>query len=186
MFQRWHDLLFAHWEVSAQELRAKVPLELELDTRGGSAWLGITPFRMSNVRPRLIPPLPWVSAFPELNVRTYVTLGGKPGVYFFSLDAGNPLAVAAARALFHLPYHQATMRITRELAAIHYSSRRMRSAERVQLVASYRAEGKPFHAAAGSLEHWLTERYCLYSLDRNRRVYRVEIHHAPWLLQTAN
>src|SRR5918992_1918264 len=185
MFQRWHELLFAHWEVPAQQLRVKVPPELELDTRDGSAWLGITPFRMSNVRPRLGPPLPWVSAFPELNVRTYVKVEGKPGVYFFSLDAGNPLAVAAARALFHLPYHQASMRVTRDLAAVHYSSRRTRSAERVQLVASYRAKGKPVRAAAGSLEHWLTERYCLYSLDRDRRVYRVEIHHAPWMLETA-
>jgi len=103
MTQTWHDLLFAHWPVDKERLRAKLPPGIALDLFDGQAWLGVVPFRMSNVAPRGLPALPWVSAFPELNVRTYVTRDGKPGVYFFSLDAANPLAVQTARTLFHLP-----------------------------------------------------------------------------------
>ena len=107
---QWHDLLFMHWPVSPAVLRPAIPPMLELETFDGAAWLGVTPFRMKGTRPPLVPPLPWFSAFPELNVRTYVTAEGKPGVWFFSLDAGNPLAVRGARALFHLPYYGAVMR----------------------------------------------------------------------------
>ena len=99
MTQTWHDLLFAHWPVDAAALRALVPASVELDLFDGTAWLGIVPFYMTNVAPRLVPALPWVSAFPGLNVRTYVIVGNKPGVFFFSLDAGNPLTVGAARGL---------------------------------------------------------------------------------------
>ena len=111
MTQSWHDLMFAHWPVDAETLRALVPAIFELDRFDGATWLGIVPFHMTNVTPRLVPALPWVSAFPELNVRTYVTVDGKPGVFFFSLDAGNPLAVGAARALLNLPYFSATMTV---------------------------------------------------------------------------
>ncbi len=104
MTQSWHDLLFAHWPVAADLLRARVPPGLELDLFERQAWLGVIPFHMTNVAPRGVPALPFVSAFPEINVRTYVRVGDKPGVYFFSLDAGNPLAVSVARGMFHLPY----------------------------------------------------------------------------------
>ena len=107
MHQTWHDLLFMHWRVPAESLRQHLPTALSLDTFDDSAWIGIVPFRMSDVRPRFLPALPWLSAFPELNVRTYVTLDGRPGVWFFSLDAGNPLAVWIARAWFKLPYFTA-------------------------------------------------------------------------------
>ena len=111
MTQTWHDLLFAHWRIDAEMLRARVPRALELDLYADDAWVGIVPFHMTNVAPRAVPSIPWVSAFPELNVRTYVRVDDKPGVYFFSLDAGNPLAVGAARALFHLPYYTADMTV---------------------------------------------------------------------------
>src|SRR5688500_17865980 len=107
MTQSWHDLLFAHWPVKAEALRELVPPGLELDLFDRQAWLGIIPFHMTNVAPRGVPALPWVSAFPELNVRTYVRVGDRPGIFFFSLDAGNPLAVTMARTLFKLPYFQA-------------------------------------------------------------------------------
>src|SRR6266704_6531932 len=103
MAQRWHDLLFAHWPVPAGELQHLIPTPLTIDTFDGQAWLAVVPFRMSGVRLRGTPAVPWLSAFPELNVRTYVKCEGRPGVWFFSLDAGNPLAVAIARAWFHLP-----------------------------------------------------------------------------------
>ena len=101
---QWHDLLFMHWPMAPAALRPLVPPPLELDTRDGTAWIGVVPFRMQGVHPHLMPNLPWISAFAELNVRTYVTIGGKPGVWFFSLDAANPLAVRAARLGFRLPY----------------------------------------------------------------------------------
>src|SRR5688500_5474109 len=116
VFMRWHELLFMHWPVPAAALRPLIPAGLELDTFDGSAWLGVVPFRMSGIRRRLLPPVPGTAAFPELNVRTYVTAGAKPGVWFFSLDAANRLAVRVARWTFHLPYYDATMSCTRDRA----------------------------------------------------------------------
>src|SRR5262245_64711331 len=118
MTQTWNDLLFAHWRVDTAQLASMVPAPLELDTFEGEAWIGIVPFHMTNVSPRGVPALPYVSAFPELNVRTYVRVGDKPGVYFFSLDAGNALAVGAARALFGLPYHTAAIDVRETDGAI--------------------------------------------------------------------
>jgi len=113
MTQQWNDLLFMHWPVPAAKMRTLVPAALELDLLDESAWVSVTPFHLDNLRPRWLPPMPWVSSFPEVNVRTYVTHGGKAGVYFFSLDAGNRLAVAGARATYHLPYYRALMTVTR-------------------------------------------------------------------------
>jgi uncharacterized protein len=153
MAQVWHDLLFAHWPLPVEELRGRVPPELELDTFEGSAWVGIVPFRMSGIRPRQLPALPWLSAFPELNVRTYVTVGGLSGVYFFSLDAGNPLAVALARAIFRLPYFRARMKLTRVEGGVRYASRRTHSGTpTAELRSWYRPTGPAFIATAGSLE----------------------------------
>lgn len=184
MTQTWHDLLFAHWPVDPPALAGKIPEGLELERFDDQAWVGIVPFRMSNVAPRGVPALPWVSAFPELNVRTYVRVGDKPGVYFFSLDAANPVAVAVARALFSLPYHAASMRVDDRDGAIHYRSRR-RGRTPAALAAVYRPTGPVFTPREGSLEHFLTERYCLYTADRRSRLRRLEIHHPPWPLQPA-
>lgn len=187
MAQRWNDLLFAHWPVRTEVVRALVPASLTLDLHEDTAWLSITPFTLSHLRPRGAPALPVLSTFPELNVRTYVTLGGRPGVYFFSLDAGNALAVAAARALYHLPYSHASMSVHRRRdGLIYYHSRRDDHAAReADFDARYRPAGDVFHATPGTLDHWLTERYCLYAIDSARRVHRAEIHHRPWPLQPA-
>lgn len=185
MAQRWHELLFAHWPLAAEALRPLVPAALKLDTFEGQAWVGVVPFRMSGVRPRLMPPLPWLSAFPEMNVRTYVTLGGKPGVYFFSLDAGNPVAVAVARRAFHLPYFRAAMRCERNGGRITYASRTAHPGGPAVLEATYRPVGPVFYAERGTLVHWLTERYCLYTTTRAGAVLRGEIHHPQWRLQPA-
>jgi uncharacterized protein YqjF (DUF2071 family) len=184
MTQTWHDLLFAHWRFDPERLRSLVPRQLELDLFDGVAWVGIVPFRMTNVGPRGLPRLPWISAFPELNVRTYVRIDDRPGVYFFSLDAGNSLAVRTARALLNLPYHLASMRVADRDGAIEYDSRRGGGGE-AELSARYRPTGAPFTASPGSLEYFLTERYCLYHLDRGGAPYRLEIHHGPWELQPA-
>jgi len=185
MTQSWHDLLFAHWPVATDLLRSKIPPGIELDLFERQAWLGIIPFHMTNVAPRGVPALPFVSAFPELNVRTYVRVGDTPGVFFFSLDAGNPLAVKVARTMFHLPYFSATMEARNEGGEVQYKSQRNADPP-AEFVARYRLTG-PVHAAMpGSLEYFLTERYCLYTLDRDFRLYRLEIHHLPWPLQDAS
>jgi len=183
----WQDLLFAHWRVPPEVLSRWIPDPLRLDTFEGEAWLGVVPFRMCGVRPRFAPPLPPVSAFPELNLRTYVTHGGHPGVWFFSLDAASRVAVRMARATFHLPYFDARM-TCRPLAGdgIEYTSQRThRGVVGARLEASYRPRGPVFRSEPGSLEHWLTERYCLYSVDGRGRVFRGDVAHEPWPLQRA-
>jgi uncharacterized protein YqjF (DUF2071 family) len=186
MQQVWHDLLFAHWEVPAERLRALLPERLPLDTYDGRGWVGIVPFHMSHVRPRRAPAVPWLSAFPELNVRTYVTLDGKPGVYFFSLDAANPAAVWAARRFYHLPYFTASMRVTPDGDAICYrSARRHRGAPPAALRVTYRPAGPVQDYPPDALDRWLTDRYCLYTTDERGRVIRQEIDHPRWPLQPA-
>jgi len=186
MAQSWHDLLFAHWPVALAVLRPLIPLQLQIDISDGQAWLAVVPFRMTGVRLRGTPAVPWLSAFPELNVRTYVTDGKKPGVWFFSLDAGNPLAVAIARAWFHLPYFRARMLCREQDGWIHYESERThRGAPTGLLKGRYRPVGEPFAPQRGTLEHFLTERYCLYTADRRGRIIRGEIHHSHWPLQVA-
>ena len=187
MTQTWYNLLFAHWPIPIEELRRRIPSSLEIDTFEGQAWISIVPFGMSRVYPRWTFPVPWLSTFLELNVRTYVRVGDKPGVYFFSLDAANPLAVAIARQWYRLPYFNArmTMRETGE-KWIEYTSRRAhRNAPPAEFRARYRPTGGVYQSERGALEHWLTERYCLYALGPQGEVYRGEIHHAPWPLQSA-
>ena len=185
MTQTWHDLLFAHWPVSVESLARVVPPPFELDLFEGRAWIGVVPFVMTNVAPRGVPALPGLSSFPELNVRTYVRVGGRAGVYFFSLDAASVLAVRAARLLLHLPYYWAAMTVGRSAAGMHYRSRRRGHAAPHEFVATYEPVGPVFNAEPGSLEYFLTERYCLYGRDHRARPYRLEIHHPPWPLQRA-
>jgi uncharacterized protein YqjF (DUF2071 family) len=183
---RWEDLLFMHWQVPAKTLRAHLPPGLELDLFNGGAWLGVVPFRMCATRLRFTVPIPTASSFPELNVRTYVRQGNKPGVWFFSLDAGSPLAVRAARSFFHLPYFHARMSISRNNETIDYRSQRRRIESGLAAFrAQYRPIGQVEIAGPGSLAHWLTERYCLYSVDARGRLWRGDIHHQRWPLQPA-
>jgi len=192
MKMNWHELLFMHWPVPAKALRPHVPEMLDIETWEGAAWVGVVPFRMSGVRPRCVPPVPGLSAFPELNVRTYVVpcgTDGRSGVWFFSLDATSRLAVRAARRMFHLPYFDAHISCqvngSVNTPTVHYSSRRTHhGAPSAELEMEYRPAGKVFHAPPDSLESFLTERYCLYSA-KGERLYRCEIAHAPWPLQPA-
>ncbi len=186
MTQTWNDLLFAHWPVESAILREKIPNGFELDECEGQAWVGIVPFYMTNVSPRGVPNLPWISEFAELNVRTYVRVGGEPGVYFFSLDAANPVAVGVARTMFHLPYFSADMRVEAQDGWIRYESRRSSSlAPPAAFVARYRPIGETRPPVKGTLEYFLTERYCLFTVDSSFHARRVDIHHPPWPLQSA-
>ena len=183
MGQSWVDLLFVHWPVPEVTLRAVVPDAIPIDTYDGSAWLGITPFEIVGAHPRAVPPVPWLSRFPELNVRTYTTIGGRPGIWFFSLDATRVAAVVAARLSYRLPYRHARMAITRSGSRIEYRSRAVGAA--AVLHVEYERAGPVSHPTDGTLEHFLTERYCLYTLDRRDRVRRADIHHPPWPLRPA-
>jgi len=186
MAQRWHDLLFAHWPVPEAELRRLVPASLPIDTFEGQAWVGVVPFRMTGVRAHWTPAVPGLSAFPEINVRTYVILDGKPGVYFFSLDAARWLAVMAARLSYYLPYFHARMRCSPAGHTIDYETHRLGPlATSAEFVGRYWPTGDVFRAERGSLANWLTERYCLYTVDGKGRPIRGDILHAPWPLQPA-
>ena len=186
MTQGWYDLLFAHWEVEPAAVRALLPASLEPDLFAGKAYVGVVPFRMAGVRPRFVPALPWLSAFPELNLRTYVRPAGgsgKPGVFFWSLEAANPVAVAVARAWFHLPYMNAVMRTEERDGWIEYESRRTHRGERP---AVFRGRYRPLGTATKTaLTCFLTERYCLYASEPSGRLHIGEIHHAPWPLEEA-
>jgi uncharacterized protein YqjF (DUF2071 family) len=186
MGQTWYDLLFAHWAVSPEALRPLVPGPLELDLRDGEAWLGVTPFVVAGLRVRGTLPLPWLSRFPELNVRTYVDYGGRPGVYFFSLDAARRAAVAAARRAYRLPYFHAKMSARHQGETVRYASKRIDSSgPPAELRARYGPTGPRIPVDDGSLERWLAERYCLYVVDDRGRALRADIHHPPWPLQPA-
>lgn len=187
MQMRWRELLFAHWVVDPSTVRPLIPVGLQLDLFEDRCYVGAVPFLMERVTPRLVPPLPGLHAFPELNLRTYVTLGGKPGVWFFSLDAGQKLAVRVARRLFHLPYFDARFETAVVGSRVSYSAvRTHRGAPPAAFSATYEAVGPVYRSAAGSLDAWLTDRYCLYSADALGRIYRGEIDHQPWPLQRAD
>jgi uncharacterized protein YqjF (DUF2071 family) len=183
MGQTWDDLLFAHWRVSSAAVREHVPAGLGVDEHDGSAWLGVTPFAVTGLRARGLLPLPFASSFLELNVRTYVTHDAmKPGIWFFSLDASSQLAVEAARRLYRLPYFRARIALRRRGDRIVYECAR---GDGRAFSGSYEPVGEPAPARAGSLEHFLVERYCLYAGDEGR-LFRAEIHHRPWPLQPAH
>jgi uncharacterized protein YqjF (DUF2071 family) len=176
--QTWVDLAFLHWRVDGEELQRAVGRAVELDTFDGDAWLGVTPFLLVDFRLRGLPAVPRLSTFPELNVRTYVTRDDRPGIWFFSLDAASTLAVEGAKRLYKLPYHRAQMSCTRAGDRVRYESARPGAA----FSGSYRGTGDLFQPEPGTLEHFLTERYCLYT-ENGGRVYRADIHHPPWDLQ---
>jgi uncharacterized protein YqjF (DUF2071 family) len=193
MHQNWHHLLFLHWEVPAAELQALIPPELTVDTHEGKAYVGLIPFTITGVRAVLTPPLPWISSFHEVNVRTYVHhRGGNPGVWFFSLDAASTLAVAAARAMYKLPYFDADITFeagSGQLPEIAFESHR--TDKRGQLPANARVQYRPVEgpvrpAQPGSLDHFLCERYILYSQDEDHTLYRARVHHQPYPLQRAD
>ncbi|WP_263356235.1 YqjF family protein [Acidicapsa ligni] len=191
MAQRWNDLLFAHWPMRAAEIESLLPDGLEADVFQGSAWIGVVPFWMDKIQVWGLPPIPGARQTPELNLRTYVrdTQTGMPGVYFFSLEAGNLLAVMMARGIFHLPYYWAQMKIEpRGEQEFSFYSKRLLSAKPVRFMARYRGLGptrRLVQSRPGTIEYFLTERYCLFTRDALGRLLRAQIHHLPWPLEEA-
>jgi len=176
MGQTWERLLFAHWRVSTEALRPHVPSRLEIEEFDGSAWIAATPFRLAALRVRGVPALPRVSSMCELNCRTYVRRGQRPGIWFFSLDASNLIAAHVARLTYGLPYHHASITFDGETFSA------VREGPDMSFVASYRAAGAAFEPEPSTLEHFLVERYCLYGAGG---WVRSDIHHRPWSIQPA-
>jgi uncharacterized protein YqjF (DUF2071 family) len=186
MAQRWENLLFAHWPVPESSLRPVVPPELPIDTFDGMAWIAVTPFQIGAHRFRGTPHVPRLTSFPEVNVRTYTTIGGKPGIYFFSLDTVSRLVVAGARRVYRLPYFRSRISLAEHGDEIGFrASRASRDGPAAELDIRYRPIRPARAVPPGSLEYFLTERYCLYTLDDRRRIYRSDIHHPPWPVQDA-
>ncbi|MDR3739293.1 MAG: DUF2071 domain-containing protein [Terracidiphilus sp.] len=191
MTQRWNDLLFAHWPIPAAKMTALLPDWLEVDTCQGSAWLGIVPFWLDRLKIRGVPSIPGTRSFPDLNLRTYVRdqFTGTPGIFCFSLDASNLLAVAIGRSYYHLPYHWSEMRLDqrseREFA---FYSRRRFSSRQIMFKARYRGLGpssKLAEHSSGTLEYFLTERSCLFSTNSAGQPIRANLHYVPWPLEEA-
>jgi len=192
MTQRWNNLLFAHWPIPSASLSGLLPEGLIPDTFDGSAWIGVVPFSMDRIRLRALPSVPGANRFPELNLRTYVreTDTNQVGVYFFSLDASNLLAVTVARTVFQLPYFWARMQVKEQEdgRGFHYQSERILGPGPATFRARYRSLLKSCVvelSSPGTIEHFLTERYRLYTTDRKGQLYRGEIHHVPWPLEKA-
>jgi uncharacterized protein YqjF (DUF2071 family) len=185
MHQSWGKLLFMHWQTPIHSIRRLIPERLTVDTFDGEAWISLTPFTIWDARPIFTPPLPWLSDFHEINVRTYVSLGGVPGVWFFSLDANSMVAVMAARAFFHLPYYNASISLEQEGETVFYNSTREDAGPPARFNATWIIGSDLPQARPGSLDYFLVERYCLYTSDGGK-LYRCRIFHQPWPLQEAS
>jgi uncharacterized protein len=181
MGQSWERLAFLHWRVAADALADVLPPGIEPDEFDGSAWVGVTPFEVHSFRLRRTLPVPLISTFPEINVRTYVTSEGKPGIWFMSLDTSNWLAVRAARKAYRLPYHHARQAVGRSGDSIEFTSQRSDAC----FAGRYRPTGPVSEAEPGSFQHFMAERYCLYTVDEQLQLLRGDIHHRPWPLQPA-
>jgi uncharacterized protein len=192
MTQRWNDLLFAHWPIPIDKMAPLVPAGLEVDTFEGYAWVGVVPFWIDQARTRAVGErcitVPGMATFCELNLRTYVcsSATGLHGVYFFALDAASALAVIGARTLFHLPYFFASMhRQIESDGTVEYSSKRLLTGHSIRFKARYRGLGRiAGPSRPGTLEHFLTERYCLLTQHKGK-VRVAHIHHLPWPLEPA-
>ena len=186
MYQAWKDLLFIHWEIEVDEIKHLIPKGLEIDTFNGKAWIAVVPFMMRDVKPRYTFPVPGLSYFLELNVRTYVKLNNKAGVFFLSLEASNPIAVKIARKLFYLPYMDANMSANKKNGYFNYYSNRTHKNEpKAEFEVKYKPISDIISYTPDSIESWLTERYCLYSVNQKGQIYIGEIHHKKWNLQEA-
>ena len=186
MYQSWRDLLFVHWRVEPERIQRTLPPGLFVDTFDGAAWVGIVPFFMRNIRPRGLPSVPWISNFLELNVRTYVhDADGTPGVWFYSLDCDQPLAVWMARRFFHLNYRHAAMQAKRprDDDSIAYSSQVKQSTRFCN--ATYRLPKATRRAEPGTLDFFLIERYLLFAANRRHQLFTGTVHHPPYGLVDA-
>jgi uncharacterized protein YqjF (DUF2071 family) len=184
MHQRWEDLLFLHWPVSPELLRPLIPAPLEIDTFEDKAWIGITPFELTDLHITSMPPIPGLSSFHECNVRTYVHLAGTPGIWFFSLDASKLVPAIAARIFFMLPYFKAQIDFVRRTGEYAFALTR-NGPPATEFRATWRAGLRLRDPDQDSLTFFLVERYCYFSI-RDSVPYICRIYHHPWILDEAH
>ncbi|MGV3467279.1 MAG: YqjF family protein [Heyndrickxia sp.] len=186
MRQAWRNVLFLHWPVPVEKLRPHIPSSLQIDTFKGSAWLGIILFVLEGIFPLGISSLSLTPSFPETNVRTYVKYNGKPGIYFMSIDVENWASLKIAKRWYRLPYHSAQIFYQKEGQNFNFHSiRKDNESPSIYLKGQYSPISEVYYAKEGTLDHWLTERYCLYSSNNVASIYCGDIHHQPWPLQKA-
>lgn len=187
MYQTWEKLLFLHWRIEPTEVEKTLPPGLTVDTFDGSAWLGLVPFFMRGIRPRFLPSVPGISNFLEMNIRTYVhDAAGRPGVWFYSLDAAQSLGVAIGRRCFHLPYYRADMTAKVREGKIHYSCDRRGDWEPSRSEFVYSGGDTLPAPDPASLEFFLVERYLLFSHRKHDgTLFSGQVHHIPYSIRTA-
>ncbi len=183
MHQRWEDLLFLHWSFEPEALRPLIPDALEIDTFDGKAWVGITPFHLEDVRPSMLPAVPGLSSFDELNVRTYVVHKNQPGIWFFSLDASKLISAVAARIFFMLPYYRASIDFCRESARFDFDLNRA-GPPHARFQGTWGPGERLRDPDRDSLAFFLVERYGCFQAE-GRSVYQTRIYHHPWILDEA-
>ncbi|MBB6443954.1 YqjF family protein [Bacillus benzoevorans] len=182
--QRWEDVLFLHWPVSPDLLTPHLPQSLQLDLYDGTAWIGMVFFQVKGMRPRLLPAVPFISSYLQLNVRTYVTYKGRSGVYFFRLTVDSILACFLAKTWYSLPFMMAEIKMDSQGDDIHMVSKRKIGKFEERMSCSYTPEASVFHTQMNTLDHWLFERYCSWNM-RQGTLLRIDIHHTKWNLQKA-
>jgi uncharacterized protein len=181
MFQQWNDLTFLHWPIDPKIVQLGLPKDLTVDTFQNNAWIGITPFYLSHLSAPVFPPLPWISAFPETNLRTYVIdQNGKRGIYFFTLEADRLLAVIGARIFYHLPYHWSDMNVAKRSNIVTYSGKRKKVKYFIEIEVGEKIVGKKLN----EFDHFLTARYRMYT-KVGRSIVVCQIEHEPWPLYKA-
>lgn len=183
MRQSWRNLLFIHWPIPPEIIRPYIPSSLQIDLFNSTAWIGGVVFDMFGIYPRGLSSVSLTSKFSEVNVRTYVQHDGKPGVYFLSLDVGDWASLTIAKRWYRLPYHPADISIQKRGQTFYYESIRKGKNSSLVSKGTYTPVSDIFFPKEGTLDHWLTERYCLYSTNHRDNIYCGEIHHRPWPLQ---
>ena len=184
MHQNWDNLLFLHWPIDAGAIRHLIPQALELDTFDGVAWIGLTPFALNHLRLIALPEVPGLGSFLEVNVRTYVHYQGRPGIWFFSLDASKLIPTIAARIAFMLPYFKAEMTINERDGEFQFASRRS-GPPSAEMRTHWRTGIRLRAPDPDSLAFFLVERYCLFA-GSNENLRTTRVYHAPWILEEAH
>ncbi len=186
MRQRWRNLLFSHWPIPLETLRRHIPSELEIDTYQGRAYLGVIVFMIEGIHLRGLSSLSLTPVFSEVNLRTYVHYQGKPGVFFLSLDVGDWASYTIAKRWYRLPYKKALISFQKEGQSFACQSVRKGTIDPpISFGVKYAPASEVYVPKEGTLDHWLTERYCLFSTNNGSNIYCGEIHHRPWPLQKA-
>ncbi len=186
MSQSWRNLLFIHWPIPPEILRPHIPSTLEIDTYNRSAWLGVVVLVIEGIHPRGLSSISLTPTFPEINVRTYVHYDGKPGVFFLSLDVENWASNTIAKRWYHLPYKKAAVTFRKEGQTFYCKSvRKEKASPPFSFQVKYSPVSEVYFPKEGTLDHWLTERYCLFSSNNGSNIFCGEIQHCPWPLQKA-